>query len=305
VSQKELAQFIHFKMDVWKMYHCFTPVFIIGGWVLPFWTLWLGNWTFLPSTFPQSPAERDEWREAQDLYRYRYAHAAIWDVHWFMSFLQKMNDNWAPYWDELYTKNDHRRENPKQLGIEMRKYENFQPFWNIRRKQARAMCRAMGIPTFPAFGKLNMQARIRDMYELLWNEDYMVITGKLHETMSDEDLQDYAWRRYLAPYDKKLNRTQLLERVTDYHQFLGDKFVAEGDAPNIFMVNVFCMSHYHDPAFLDQDISELDKNDFEHLASWGQDAFLQRLDFENGPLRDQVEAHTQKRLAERAKLLAE
>jgi hypothetical protein len=123
----------------------------------------------------------------------------------------------------------------------------------------------------------------------------------LLQTMTDAELYDYAWRRYIAPYDKNLNREQLLERIGDYHTVLGgEKFLETGTACNIYVLTTYCFSHYFEPAYLEGDISELDGNDFENISQWGKDVYLQRLEFENGPLRDQVEAYGQKKIDERA-----
>ncbi|EPY27735.1 hypothetical protein AGDE_10617 [Angomonas deanei] len=179
-------------------------------------------------------------------------------------------------------------------------YDGFIKFETIKRKSLRHLSRCMNIPTFPMLTRMCNSTRVRDYWNLAWNEDYMVITQKLHEKMSDEELADYAWRRFLAPTDKELTRDQIMERVQDYHTFLGPKFVEEGKAPNLIILTNYVLGYYNDPAFLTEDIASLDGNDYEYMQHLGKDAFLRRLEFENGPLRDQVEAHTQKLIAERA-----
>lgn len=304
VSQPEIAKYHTYRMDIYKTIVLEWPFLFFGGLALPWAAVTLGNDTWVPSTFAQTAEQKAEWRKAQDLIRYKYAGAMLTDLRWFLEFHIKIHDGYLPYWDALWEKNDVPRDNGGLMGGYLHNmYNQFQPFHLLRRKQARAICRCMGIPC-PGFGKINFQTRIRDYWDIAWNEDYMVITQKLADGMSDEQLYDYAWRRYLAPYDQNLNRAELLRRVKDYHNFLGKRFVDEGHAPNIYMTIAYVMGNYNEPAYLDMDIAELDKDDFEHLSSWGKDAFLQRLEFENGPLRDQVEAHSVKKLAEREKLLS-
>jgi hypothetical protein len=303
VSQKDLAQYMTAKVDGWKVLHCAAPLALTGGWGVPFAAWWFANDTFMPSTFSQTPAEVKDWRAAQDLQRYKHSPAALTTFKWWIEFHSKIPQQFLAGWDEVFEKNDTRRDPAKINGIS-KMYESCQPFHLIRREQARNIGRAMGIPTFPTFGKICLQARIKDYWEAAWNEDHMVISGKLHEAMSTEDLYDYAWRRYLAPYDKDLSRDELLNRVNDYHTFLGAEFVAEGKAPNIFLTVSYCLGNYNEPAYLDMDVAELETNDFDNLATWTKDAFIQRMEFENGPLRDQVEAHSHNKNLEREAKLA-
>lgn len=302
VSQKEVAQFLNYKMDLWRVGHWGITLPIFGAWALPFWIFWFGNDSFIPSTFNSTPEQVREWRKAQDLYRYKYAPAIIHDTKWFPEFHARVSEEYATAWDELFEKNDVHR-CPQNAHKIANHYNKMIPFFRCRRKQLRGIGRAMNIPTFPLWKQINLQTRIAEVWGLLWNEDYMVVTQGLHEKMTDEELYDYAWRRLLAPYDKNLTREQLMQRVTDYHTFLGKPFVESGTTPNLFVTVAYCAGYYNEPAFLEGDISELDGDDFTSMASIGKDAFLRRLEFENGPLRDQVEAHSIKKMAERQKLL--
>lgn len=304
VSQKDVANLMTFKQDAWKLMHGGLSALLFGGYSLPLYAIWLGNDTWVPSTFNTNEAELKEWRKAQDLYRYKFASAYLGETRWYYDHhAAPRTPKFERAWEEMWEKNDVRRD-PKIARDAAEMYDSFIQLHEMRRVTGRLLGRAMGIPTFPLWSKICIGTRIRDYWQLAWNEDYIVISQKLHETMSDEELYDYAWRRYLAPYDKELTREQLLERVADYHTFLGDEFVQTGKAPNIFMTTSYCLGYYNEPAYLVEDIAELDANDFEHLASWPKDAFLRRLEFENGPLRDQVEAHSVKILEERKKAAA-
>ncbi|EKF30989.1 hypothetical protein MOQ_005179 [Trypanosoma cruzi marinkellei] len=299
VSQEEIAKLMRYKLDMWRMVHCTGSVLVIGGYALPLALFWLANDTWVPSSFNCTAEELKAWRHAQDLYRYRSIPSYLTDTKWHFDFhAYPWNETQERAWDDLFEKNDVWRD-PKLVRHAADMYDGFIKFELIRRKSLRHLCRSMNIPTYPMLTRLCNGTRVRDYWNLAWCEDYMVITQKLHEKMTDEDLYDYAWRRFLAPYDKNLTREQLMERVEGYFTFLGPEFIEKGKAPNLVILTNYVMGYYNDPAFLEEDISELDKNDYDHLASWGKDAFLRRLEFENGPLRDQVEAHTQKLLAER------
>eukprot|EP00796_Vickermania_ingenoplastis_P010097 gene10097-7065_t len=268
VSQKDIAQLRY-----------------LGGYALPLAVIWLANDTWIPSTFNVTEEEKKSWREAQDLYRYRSA----------PSYLTETKS--APGMICL-KKNDVRRD-PKIVRNAAEMYDHFFTFVSIRRKTLRHLSRSMNLPTFPMLTRLCNSTRVKDYWNLIFNEDYMTITNELHESMSDEELYDFAWRRFLAPYDKELTREMLLTRINDYFDFLGEPFLADGTTPNLIILTNYVLGYYNDPAFLEEDITALEGNDFEYMASYGKDAFLRRLEFENGPLRDQVEAHTQKLLAER------
>ncbi|TPP54616.1 hypothetical protein CGC20_22045 [Leishmania donovani] len=235
----------------------------------------------------ETEEEKKAWREAQDMYRYRSAPSYIMDTKWYFDFhAYPWNATQERAWDDLFEKNNVRRD-PKLLRPAAEMYDGFLKFYQIRRKSLRHLARSMNLPTFPLLSRTCASTRVRDYWNLAWNEDYMVITQKLHHQMSDEDLHDYAWRRFLAPYDKNLSRDEIMTRVNDYHEFLGPKFVEEGKAPNLIILTNYVLGYYNDPAYLVEDISALDGNDFEYMAHYGKDAFLRRLEFENGPLRDQ------------------
>lgn len=300
VSRKEIADLMNYKQDFWRVLHSAAPLAVVGAYAIPFAVLLLGNNIWVPSTFNRTPEELKAYRETQDLYRYRFAPSFIQDTKWYFDFhAYPFTTAQERGWDELFEKNDVRRD-PNLVRNAASMYDGFIKFEYIRRKSLRHLCRSMNFPTFPMWSRLCQGTRVRDYWELAWNEDYMVIRDKSHESMTDEELYDYAWRRFLAPYDKNLNREELLKRVNDYHTFLGKDFMENGQAPNIVILANYCLGYYNEPAYLEEDIAELDKNDYDHLASWGKDAFLRRLEFENGPLRDQVEAHSQRVLTERA-----
>lgn len=301
VSQKKIASLIQFKQDFWKMAHCTAVLAVLGGYALPLGAIWLANDTWVPSTFNATAEEKRAWQDAQDLYRYRSIPSYLTETKWNFDFhAYPFTPAQERAWDDLHEKNDVHRD-PKVVRQCAAMYDHFFKFVAIRRKSLRHLSRSMNIPTFPMLTRLCNATRVKDYWNLIFNEDHMTITQNLLESMSDEELQDFAWRRFLAPLDKGLSREQLLSRVRDYFDFLGDEFVADGTTPNLIILTNYVMGFYNDPAFLEEDFASLDENDFEYMASYGKDAFLRRLEFENGPLRDQVEAHTQKILAERAK----
>lgn len=299
VSQKDIAQLVQFKIDMWRMAHCLGVFAVLGGYSLPLAAIWLANDTWVPSTFNLTEEEKRNWKASQDLYRYRSAPAYITETKWFFDFhAYPVTPVQERAWDDLFEKNDIRRD-PKVVRPAAEMYDNFFKFISIRRKTLRHLSRSMNFPTFPMLTRMCNSTRVKDYWGLIFNEDHMTISQKLLEKMNDEELYDYAWRRFLAPYDKNLSRQEVMTRITDYFDFLGDAFVEDGTTPNLIILTNYTLGYYNDPAFLVEDISALEGNDYEYMASYGKDAFLRRLEFENGPLRDQVEAHTQKLIAER------
>ena len=305
MPRAELAEYIRYRYDVYKILHPLAAVFAFGGYsafiVLP---LWLSNYNWMPSNIGwKDKTVMRKWQECQDMLRYKHCPAAITDYRWYYEWHLYVPSENHTAWEELFEKNDYRR-NPALVTKIGKLFDEMVPFHRVRRKQIRLLLRAMGMNSFPLFGKLCGQARIRDYWELMLNEDYMVMKHKLLETMTPDEIRDYAWYRYLAPLDKNLSDEQVRERVCDYHLVIGgDDFIETGNIPNLWTLFTFVFGFYNDPAFLDRDAAELDANDYDHLRHWGRDVFLRRLEFENGAFRDEVEVHGLKKLAERKKLM--
>eukprot|EP00009_Paramoeba_aestuarina_P002812 CAMPEP_0201523272 /NCGR_PEP_ID=MMETSP0161_2-20130828/19214_1 /ASSEMBLY_ACC=CAM_ASM_000251 /TAXON_ID=180227 /ORGANISM="Neoparamoeba aestuarina, Strain SoJaBio B1-5/56/2" /LENGTH=248 /DNA_ID=CAMNT_0047922329 /DNA_START=447 /DNA_END=1193 /DNA_ORIENTATION=- len=244
-----------------------------------------------------------KWREAQDIERYKHAPALITDYRWWYEWYLSVPQEHSTAWEAITEKNDMHRD-PKLCRQIADMYDEVAPFHRIRRKQVRLIVRAMGIASFPMLGKLCAQARVRDYWELMLTEDHMIMKHSLLPQMSEAERFEYAWRRYMVPLDKKLTPMEIDRRINDYHIFLGgEKYVETGHFPNLFTLFVYIFGYYNDPAYLEADASELDGNDYDHLKWWGRDVFLRRLEFENGPLRDEVEVHSLEKMAERQKKL--
>ena len=307
MPRAELAEYIRYRYDVYKVLHPLWAAFAFGGYsifiVIP---LWLGNYTWLPSSIGwNDKAVMRKWRECQDMLRYKHCPSAITDYRWYYEWHLSVPQDHSVAWEEITEKNDVHRD-PLLCRKAADMYDEIMPFHRVRRKQMRLLLRSMGIASFPLFGKLCAQARIRDYWELMLNEDYMVMKHNLLTTMTEEEIFDYAWNRYLAPLDKNLNHQQILSRIRDYHIFLGgDNFIETGHFPNLWTLFAYVFGYYNDPAYLDRDASELDANDYDHMRYWGRDVFLRRLEFENGPFRDEVEVQSLEKLAEQQKKLAE
>lgn len=304
VTRKELSDLHRFKIDTWRAGHCLAlPLGIFGGYAAPWLVAWMGTYNHMLSTVPQTAEERKTYYEQQDLYRYKYVQPYRVYWKWMLEMNIDIPEKYHAGWEEMFLKNDQRR-NPALIRQTDEFMEHYQKFSLLSRKQIRAIARAMCIPTYPTFGKICPQKRVADYWEIAWNEDYVVLsTPNALAEMSDEELFDYAWRRFLTPYDKNLTREQVLERVNDYHAFLGKDFATEAKQPNLFQTIGYVFGHYDDPGYLENDFAELENNDYEHLSYWAKDSFVKRLEFENGPLRDQVEAVTQKKIADRQQML--
>lgn len=301
VTRKEVADLMTFKLDYYRAGHCLAmPLGVFGGYALPWVATWMGTYNHMMSTVPQTAEEKKTYYEQQDLYRYKFvpAYRVYWK--WVLESHIEIPEKFHAGWEEIFQKNDVRRD-PALIRQTDEFMDHYQKFSLLSRKQIRAIARAMNIPTYPTLGKICLQKRVADYWELAWNEDYMVLTDPKSAvtSMSDEELADYAWRRFLAPRDKNLSREQIETRVSDYHKFLGAEFVTQAKQPNLFQTIGYCFGYYDDPAYLQADFSELEANDYEHLAYWSKDLFTKRLEFENGPLRDQVEAQVYKKLADR------
>lgn len=313
VSQTEIAELIQYKQDLWKLAHCAAVGAILGGYALPLAFVWLGSDTWVPSTFNTTKEEKKAWLEAQDTYRYRSVPSYLTETKWNFDFhAYPFTPAQERAWDDLFEKNDVHRD-PKVVRQAAAMYDHYCTFVSIRRKSLRHLARSMNFPTFPMLTRMCGSTRVRDYWNLIFNEDYMVMSrlqaeaGKASthslEAMSDEELHDFAWRRFLAPHDKGLTREEVQQRILDYFDFLGEEFLKDGTTPNLIVLTNYVMGYYNDPAFLEEDFASLEEgNDFQYMAHLGKDAFLRRLEFENGSLRDQVEAHTQKLLEQRAAL---
>jgi hypothetical protein len=307
VSQKELAQLISYKVDFWRTCHTGWATFFLGGYALPIWIFWLGNDTHIPSQFNANKEELAAWREAQDLYRYKHAPNLVSYFKYILDYSgPSVQPDQEKGWLGIQEKNNvHRDPKACRVAAEILDRDDRFIMNNWWRRQNAYHARPMNIPTFPLMSRSCMAVRIRDYWNLIWNEDFMTIKGSLLDGMTDEEVYDFAWRRFLSPYDLKLTREQNIQRINDYFTFLGQDFIDHQKTPNLNALAMWCFGHYNEPAFLVDDISDLDANDYDNLKSWSADVFLRRLEFENGPLRDQVEAHSQKLIESRNKAAAE
>lgn len=301
VSQKELAQLISYKIDFWRVCAPGWLSFIAGGYALPAVLFQMSNDTHIPRQFAQNAEELAAWRESQDLYRYKHGPQLCNLFKYTLDYhglaVQPEDEKG---WLEIQEKSNFKRD-PKisRVATDLLDKDDRHTMVTWWRRHCCIHGRAMNVPTFPLMSRVCMGVRIRDYWNLVWNEDYMIIKGNLLDGMTDEEVYDFGWRRFLSPYDLKLTRAQNLQRINDYFTFLGPDFIVNGSTPNVNALAMWCFGHYNEPAYLVGDISELDGNDYDNLKDWSACSFLKRLEFENGPLRDQVEAHTQKLIASR------
>jgi len=304
VSHKEMVELINFKQDMWKAIHWGMWLPLVGVYALPLYAWGFATNNYTPRCFNNNAEQLADWRRDQDLMRYKHSPSYCAQERWWFNFYINMSEEGGAIFDNLVDKNTV----PKD-PVQLRRYAESLDmtgvnFIHCRRTQMRSFLRALTAPTTPWWNDVNAQVRLRDFWDLTWNEDYMVVKGQLHKTMSSEDLHDYAWRRFLAPYDQGLSTEQVMDRVEKYHTFLGPNFLREGYTPNIWVCQMYCLGNYHEASYLTEDIKDLENcDDYVHLQTWAKDAFLQRMEFENGPLRDQVEAHSFKALEERKKKL--
>lgn len=307
VTYRDLAAYSRWRFDMLRLVHVFGgSFFLTGGWAVALaWPFLMATDTYTPSTFACTAEQKKQWYEAQDLHRYRFCPSALHEFRWWFSAHVQMPESYFRNFDELFEKNDVKRNNVRCRSISVVAEQSVM-FFRIRRNQARYLARAIGVPTWPLFTKICPQARLLQYWELIFNEDYMFYKQHIRlEDLTDEEVHDLAWRRFLAPHDKELTRSQIESRIKDYWGFLGPDFTKDGTVPNLFVTLSYVMGYYNDPAYLEGDIADLDLDDYAGLKEFGKDIFLRRLEFENGPLRDQVEAHTVKFLEERQKKMDE
>lgn len=302
-TRQELVNRWYFLTDRWNAFHCqFLPLCTGGYGFLAAQAYVLSNDSWTPSAFRMVDAEsKKAWYEGRDLLRYKYTPAFLNENKFKLEMTFPVP---SEKWNDIHEKNDVRR-NPEWARDVAKFYAKYYPLHIQKRQLVKGLMRTMGAcPSFPLLKKVGATTRVRDLFECIFTEDVMVMKGKLLDTMSDDELACYAWRRFLAPQDKELTRAQLLERCNDYHTMLGED-VLKGEHPGIIGSYMYMIGYYNDPAFLTEDFSELEKDDFSNLGNWSRDLFMQRLEFENGPLRDQVEAHVVKQKAEQEARLAE
>lgn len=302
-SREELAKRWYFITDRWLAFHTQLLPACFGGWAfIAAQAYCLANDSWLCSAFTQVSAENKKaYFEGKDNLRYKYTPAWL-NQNKFL--LEASFPVPSEKWNDVHEKNDVRR-NPNHARDVAKFYSKYYPLHIQKRTVTKGIMRSMGMcPSFPLFKRVGATTRMRDIFECIFTEDVMVIKQKLVEKMSDEELFCYAWRRWMAPADKNLSRAELIQRVEDYHEFLGPE-ILDGKHPGIVGTYMYLLGYYNDPAFLDQDFSELEKNDFENLGNWSRDHFMKRMEFENGPLRDQIEAHVAAKKAEREAKLAE
>lgn len=300
--RQDLVDLWYFRTDRWRAFHWqFLPLAFGGNVWLAAQAYALANDSWLPSAFRSVDAEsKKAWYDAQDLLRYKYTPGFL--------NMNKFLFEWsfpavAEKWEDVHEKNDVRR-NPEWARDVAKFYAKYYPLHVMKRRVAYGLLRTMGSPSWPMMKKAGACTRFRDIYELTFTEDVMVIKQNLLQGMTDDELFDYCWRRYLTPRDKNLSRQDMLTRANDYHKFLGPE-ILDGKHPGLVGTHMYLIGYYNDPAFLENDISDLDKDDYTHMASWTRDLFQKRLEFENGPLRDQIEAHVVAQKAKQEARLAE
>jgi len=143
VSQKELAQLIRYKTDFWRMAHVFAAPLVVGGYAIPMALFWLSNDTWLPSALSTTEEQKREWREAQDLYRYRSIPSYLMETKWNFDFhCYPFTPAEERAWDDLFEKNNVRRD-PAVVRNAANMYDHFISFANMKRKSLRHLSRSI------------------------------------------------------------------------------------------------------------------------------------------------------------------
>jgi len=336
VSWEDIHNFVQFKVDVARLAPAVASVGLTAGYGVLSWPFWLGNNSYSPSVFSRTPEDLANWREAQDLQRYRYAHAYL---NYLRGHLEGSVGNVPAIWtnvsEEVSAKNhkgwEHLfnfKNNTRRDELAIKDLDEFfrteASFWRYEIYLYRNMLRTMNFS--PALNTTrHMQHRILTFWNDRFNEDWVLKAQKGGaDGLTDEQLYEYANARLLAPYDAKLSRRQILDRVAQYNVLtqevvkssrffdnppsyfaLLDKY---HDAPlpevvepvNTILLHAFVCGFYNEPGYLEMDAQDIQLNDFP-LQNTTKELFQARLAFENGPLRDQVEVHSQRVIASNKK----
>jgi len=145
----------------------------------------------------------------------------------------------------------------------------------------------LGLP-YTFYSVKALSGRLVEKYRALYQEDKLIQKEGLN-ALSDFELYRICNRRLVARWEEDLNRQQLEARYGDWATFTEVK--AGSDYVPIRAVVLYQTSFFRDPGFLDERIETLDEDVWPEHFSWAKDCFERRIDFEQGALRHQVQAH--------------
>ena len=137
------------------------------------------------------------------------------------------------------------------------------------------------------FQFMNVEAlngRLVEHYRILYQEDVLIQESGV-ESIGDFELYKICNRRHIARWEEELNRSQLLERLNNWFALTAHE---EGKHVPLRVVLMYQTAHFKDPGYLDASLDSLDTDAFPTSWDYAKDAFVRRLEFENGPLEEQV-----------------
>eukprot|EP01060_Flectonema_neradi_P006182 TRINITY_DN1413_c3_g1_i1.p1 TRINITY_DN1413_c3_g1~~TRINITY_DN1413_c3_g1_i1.p1 ORF type:complete len:386 (+),score=80.86 TRINITY_DN1413_c3_g1_i1:146-1303(+) len=133
-----------------------------------------------------------------------------------------------------------------------------------------------------------LNGRLVDHYRILFQEDVLIQENGGVESLNDFELYKICNRRHIARWEDELTRDQLIGRLNNWWALTAHE---EGKHVPLRVILMYQTAHFKDPGFLDETLDSLDTDAFPTSMDYAKDAFVRRLEFENGPLEEQVRAH--------------
>eukprot|EP01065_Artemidia_motanka_P050162 TRINITY_DN8517_c0_g1_i1.p1 TRINITY_DN8517_c0_g1~~TRINITY_DN8517_c0_g1_i1.p1 ORF type:complete len:409 (+),score=160.56 TRINITY_DN8517_c0_g1_i1:83-1228(+) len=310
IARKDFSRYVVAREDMDRMYQPAMAA-LLGGGVpavvgLPF---WCGSPHLLPSTFFSGADQQREAgimrdQEVHVKFAPACAHQHLATLEYWAAMEPKFNEAFDSIGHGFTAKKDAKA---------IRRFAQFAgkvegsslPYVRMdvggwfRGTDCYQTCAFLGKPIFGVSARA-MAARFVEHYRDLYQEDKLIQKEGL-STIDDHELYQICSRRNVARWEEGLNRARLEDR---YSKWATLTEVKEGsDYVPLRVVVAYQTAHYRDPGFLDSTLSELDEDAFPAALSWPNDAFQRRLEFENGPLADQVRAYVAQQEAAEKKLL--
>eukprot|EP01063_Lacrimia_lanifica_P015188 TRINITY_DN22006_c0_g1_i1.p1 TRINITY_DN22006_c0_g1~~TRINITY_DN22006_c0_g1_i1.p1 ORF type:complete len:392 (+),score=168.82 TRINITY_DN22006_c0_g1_i1:45-1220(+) len=298
MSRKEFTEMCQLQRDLNIMMKPMIYTGMCGGLSLVLLPEWASAAENLPSNFFKTEEEKKAWHLARDQ-EVHIKHAPL-AAHTQSRFLEFFISNEAKYSDVFDSIADGFGANKdpvalKKMGQFIAKQHTCSlgmvtadvSSWHRGREHMDAS-NFLGLP-FTFLSAEALSSRVIDHYKMLYQEDALINKEGV-ASLSDYELYEVCNRRLIARFEEELSRATLEARLADWMTFTGKGENDEFRTP-IRLVLCYQASYFRDPGFLEEDLSSLDKDSFPTAWNWAQNSFERRVEFESGPLADQVRAH--------------
>ncbi|KAJ9458980.1 hypothetical protein DIPPA_30843 [Diplonema papillatum] len=310
MDRKTFTEMLTYGEDIERMSQPLLMTFLSGGaslFALPFWA----NATHkLPSTFFSTEDEIRAGGKARDQ-EVHIKHAPICAhtqgrfIEYFISNDTKFNEAFDSINNGFMAPKN--PEAIREMGLHMHKMGHGPiPFltsdissW-LRGREMYEVNAFLGKQHF--FVDLKAQAqRFVAFYRNLLQEDALIQKEGL-SSLNDLELYKICNRRLIARWEEDLTRAQLEARLSDWLTLCTPD---NGVFVPIKLLTLYQTAHFKDPGYIDDKLESLDTDAFPTAQSWAADAFERRVEFESGPLSDEVRAHLIRLKESEAKLAEE